>query len=341
MNNDYEVSVEQEVATIQMMRPHVVVLGAGASRATCPKGEAHGKVLPLMNDFTQVLGLELLLRSWSIDPNQNFESIFSDLFDRGESTKIEQIQDAVEAYFGGLELPTSPTIYDHLVLSLRHQDIIATFNWDPLLVYAYRRNSHAGLSLPKLAFLHGNTKIGYCVKDRVSGFVENRCSKCGNALHRTPLLYPIKRKNYASDPFITNEWSLLKFGFENAFMITIFGYSGPKTDEEAIGAMKKAWGSRERRNLEQTAFITIQSEREIQKNWKAFIHTHHYELHGDFYDSWIANHPRRTGEAYWNQYMEAKFISNNPIPRDLDLKSLWKWYEQFKQAEKRPRVASH
>jgi len=138
MNNDFEVSIEQEVAAVQM-----VVLGAGASRATCPRGDANGKLLPLMNDFAKILSLEGLFRSWSIDPNQNFESIFSDLYQRKETTKINQIQEAVEAYFGDLELSDTPTIYDHLVLSLRKHDLIATFNWDPLLIYAYRRSSQA------------------------------------------------------------------------------------------------------------------------------------------------------------------------------------------------------
>ncbi len=127
----------------------------------------------------------------------------------------------------------------------------------------------------------------------------------------------------------------MKWGFANAFMITIFGYSGPKTDQEAIGAMQEAWGDNNKRKMEQTAVIIAptQHEDEARENWDKFIHTHHYEIQKDFYDSWIANHPRRTGEAYWNQYMEAKFIENNPIPKDLDFPDLWKWFEQFKKAE--------
>ena len=116
-------------------------------------------------------------------------------------------------------------------------------------------------------------------------------------------------------------------------MITIFGYSGPKTDTEAITAMKEAWGDKNKRSMEQAAFITTQSEDEVSETWEPFIHTHHYEVCGDFYDSWIANHPRRTGEAYFNQYIEAKFIDDNPIPRAIDFPELWKWFEQFKKAE--------
>ena len=65
-----------------------------------------------------------------------------------------------------------------------------------------------------------------------------------------------------------------------------------------------------------------------------FIHTHHYEIHTDFYNSWIANHPRRSGEAYWNQYMEACFIENNPIPRTNDFDELWSWYRPLIDAER-------
>lgn len=206
-----------------------------------------------------------------------------------------------------LELPRSPTIYDHLVLSFREQDLIATFNWDPLLLQAYRRNAHLGLKLPRLAFLHGCVATGYYLKDRVVGYAESSCRHCGEEFKRAPLLYPIKKKNYAANEFIASEWQALKFHIEHAFMITIFGYSGPKSDEEAIAAMKEAWESRER-SLEQTAFITLQSDSEITANWKPFIYSHHYEVHSSFCDSWIATHPRRTGEAIWrlNSWMETR-----------------------------------
>lgn len=338
MKADLEVSIEQEVVDVKMGRPHVVVLGAGASRAVCLNGDKNNKVLPLMKDFTEVVGLKPLLNNWGINSKQNFEEIFSDLYEKSENDKIARIENAVEKYFDQLELSDKPTVYDHLVLSLREKDLIATFNWDPLLMHAYLRNSNAGLKLPQLAFLHGNIRAGYCEKDKVAGLAHMRCGKCGETYKRMPLLYPIKKKDYAKDLFIANEWKKLKWGFENAFMITIFGYSGPKTDTEAINAMKKAWGDKNHRAMEQTTFITPQSDDEVSKNWEPFIHTHHYEIDADFYNSWIANHPRRTGEAYLNQYLEAKFITNNPIPRDIDFKALWKWFEQFNNAENNAKI---
>ena len=149
-----------------------------------------------------------------------------------------------------------------------------------------------------MVFLRGNVATGYCRRDGIKGNARGYCPRCGNLFERAPLLYPIQKKNYADNEFIVTEWNALKRGFSEAFMITIFGYSGPKTDEETIAAMSEAWGASDDRNLEQTSFITIQDDDEIQENWSKFIHSHHYEIHSDFYQSWIANHPRHTGEAY-------------------------------------------
>ena len=48
-----EVSAQQEIEQIEMGRPHVVILGAGASYAAFPNGDMHGRKLPLMNNFVE------------------------------------------------------------------------------------------------------------------------------------------------------------------------------------------------------------------------------------------------------------------------------------------------
>ncbi len=42
-----------------------------------------------------------------------------------------------------------------------------------------------------------------------------------------------------------------------------------------------------------------------------------------------------------NQYLEAKFIDNNPIPSDLDFPALWEWYGQFKEAENKVMIITN
>ena len=34
-----------------------------------------------------------------------------------------------------------------------------------------------------------------------------------------------------------------------------------------------------------------------------------------------------------NQYIDAMFIDNNPVPKGLDFPELWDWFEKLHQAE--------
>lgn len=329
-----EVSVEQEIEQIQMGKPHVVILGAGASYAAFPNGDKNGVRLPLMNNFVDILGLNDLLCQTGIKfEANNFEKIYDELYRNNTHQEVrEQLETVIYDYFSRLEIIDEPTIYDHLLLSLREKDVIATFNWDPFLLLAFRRNAQK-FKLPRLLFLHGNVGVGYCEKDKVAGINGNRCSKCGCVLAPAKLLYPIAEKNYHLNGFISLQWKELNQHLRSAFMITIFGYSAPQSDVSAIDLMKSAWGDVNQREMEQTEIIDIRSEDDLGNTWEPFIHTHHYETHSSFYDSWIANHPRRTGEAYINQYCNAQFIDNNPIPKELAFPELWAWYDRLKQVE--------
>lgn len=161
--------------------PHVVILGAGASRASFPKGDMNGNKLPLMNDFVDTLGLLDILNEIEVPyDGQNFEVIYDYLHQNyGGSSFLNEIQSKIYNYFSQLRLPMEITIYDKLVLSLREKDIIATFNWDPFLVQAYQRNSHIA-PLPKMAHLHGNVAIGVCLNDKVKGYIGAKCLLCGD-----------------------------------------------------------------------------------------------------------------------------------------------------------------
>ena len=44
------------------LHPHVVLLGAGASRAAFPNGDRSGRRIPLMNDLVKVVGLSPLIK---------------------------------------------------------------------------------------------------------------------------------------------------------------------------------------------------------------------------------------------------------------------------------------
>ncbi len=127
LNND--LTEAEEISNAGMARPHVVILGAGASVAAFPQGDKNGKRLPVMANFIEVLGLTRDLHRLGVDfEGRGFEELYSDLDAAGNEKAITLIEDTVRRYFSDLELPDVPTIYDHLVLSLRPKDVIATFN---------------------------------------------------------------------------------------------------------------------------------------------------------------------------------------------------------------------
>lgn len=316
-----------EEAENRARRPHVVILGAGASRAACPKGDKNGKTLPLMNDLAEVVGMKGMLEERGIDCGRNFEEVFSDLYAKNETNTINLIQYMIESYFLELKLPDEPTLYDHLFLSLGENDIIATFNWDPLLPLAMGRSRNAGLSAPVVSFLHGNVAIGYCEQDKTYGDSGRTCSKCGQVYKNTPLLYPIKQKNYHRDPFIKSGWEIFRQRLEYASMLTIFGYSAPKTDVEAFEIMRDAWQRNDLHDITEVTFIVGQGQTvdEVDEAWEPVIGSNHCRVHHDFYESSIADYPRRTGEAFYEQSICGRCAKKNPIPRDVELAKFHKW----------------
>ena len=206
-----EVSIQDEIDHIQMCKPHVVILGAGASCAAFPKGDRRSRQLPLMDNIIKVLDLDNLLAGSNIEfQSDNFEVVYDRLYrDRRFNILRDQLEARVYHYFRQLEIPRVPTMYDYLLLSLRSKDVVATFNWDPFLVQAYRRNAQQ-FPMPLLLFLHGNVEVGCCLADKVVGSNGAKCPRCDIPMLPTKLLYPVADKPYHSDPFLSSQWRQIK-----------------------------------------------------------------------------------------------------------------------------------
>lgn len=241
------------------MRSHTVILGAGATIATIPDGDKNGKKSSVMNGLIEKLSLSDILRGVKLNTNsENLEDIYSELYSRPEYVDIvEKLEVRIYQYFSSLELPDEPTIYDFLILSLTEKDVIATFNWDPLLLQAYVRCNRYTKNLPHILCLHGNVAMGYCYEHREYGMTNARCPICHKLLPPTKLLFPVKEKNYSENEYIRNCWDAVENTLESSYAITIFGYSAPSSDQEAISLMKKAWGDINNRQLEEVSVIDI------------------------------------------------------------------------------------
>lgn len=309
-------------------RCHLVILGAGASRAALPNGDKHGRKLPLMDDLVDVLDLRPLLSSYGLDADAgDFEALYSSLFDSGQHPDLlDLLERRTWEYFTELELPDQPTLYDHLVLCLRAKDVIATFNWDPLLWQAMCRiaGRFGNDVLPTALFLHGNVAIGHCMRHDppTQGNAGTRCQRCGQPLPPSQLLFPVTQKDYSQDPSISRSWNMVTQALGDAYLFTIFGYRAPATDAEALNLMRQAWGDPDSRELEQVDIIDIRCDDELYKDWKGFIHTTHYGIAADFYQSRLANHPRRSCEDFWQAAMMLDPQPQRPVMTGADWDAL-------------------
>ena len=318
--------------------PHVLILGAGASYAAFPEGDRNGLKLPLMNNLVEVIGLENLLSKHGLKyEGENFEAIY-DALSQNEKHKelISEIDHSVEHYFQQLNLPDEATIYDYLVLSLRSKDIIATFNWDPFLSKAFQRNMNViGYEqMPQIAFLHGNVSIGICVDCKCKGWRYNSCDKCNNRFSSSKLLYPVSKKDYSSDPFLESEWGNLQHHIQRAYFITIFGYSAPATDAEAKKLMLDVWSDNGTKDLAQIDFIDVKGREEIKENWKDFIVRENYAIKGDFFDTYLATHPRRSCDAFAMATLQQRPWKDNYLPKGIPLRKLQDWVMPLVEEEK-------
>lgn len=323
-------STSNEVPEPFAGRPHLVILGAGASRAALPNGDRFGRQIPLLADLPDILQLDGILNEHGIDLNgRDFEELYSDLHSADpENPLLSELEDAVRNYFASLKLPPEPTIYDYLILSLRNKDFIATFNWDPFLFQAASRNRMAGPQ-PLLAFLHGCAILGVCDEHMWKGAIQGSCSECGRPYRPSRLLFPVKDKDYDVDAHISGEWSGFEAALREAYILTIFGFGAPSTDAKAVEIMESAWKSTGKRELEETEIIDIKRRNELKEKWDPFIVRAHYRTYHEFTGSTIARFPRRSCEVIWNQFMMLKVPHDNPAPVDVSLPDLQDWFQQL------------
>ena len=289
-------------------RPHLFILGAGATKATIPNGDKFGRKSPVMENFLEEIGLEKLLNGIELDTSShNIEAIYSELYTKSKyANVVEAIEKGIVEHYKRLQLPETPTLYDYLILSLRDKDCIATFNWDPLLIQAYNRINKITRNLPQMLFLHSCVEAGFCEWCNYHvPLTRQICPQCGRKLKMPRLLFPVANKNYSQNLFIKNSWSEFERYLESASVLTIWGYSAPDSDVDAKQMMLKAFSANFRK-LDQIEVIDIADENVIYDTWRPFIKetNYHIKIHKSFMESLAAEFPRRSVEGYVKRYFE-------------------------------------
>jgi hypothetical protein len=304
---------------------HLVILGAGASKACLPNGDANGKNIPLMNDLHNIVEISEFLKANNIEiKDSTFEAFYSDLASKDPMSPILiDLNYRIYNYFDHLCLPDYPTIYDYLLLSLKESDIIATFNWDPFLIQAYKRVQSITSKLPQLFFLHGTVSLGICKEHAIVGLKKKQnCTVCGKTFDNIPLLYPTSSKDYENDVYIKDQWDAIKHYLRIANGITIFGYAAPESDIAAINLLKNGWGKGQNRTMEEIQIIDLKDTNQLQSTWSEFIHESHYTTYTNYFDSPIAHFPRRISEAQFLRYQLNSWLDDHKIEPGLSFEEL-------------------
>lgn len=293
---------ELDITELMRRRPHLFILGAGATKATIPNGDKYGRKSPVMENFMKEIGIDNLLEGVELKTkSHNIEDIYSELATKLKyADVIKEIEEGIVNHYRQMQIPDTPTLYDYLIISLRKKDCIATFNWDPLLIQAYNRVNKITTDLPQMLFLHSCVEVGVCeVCKRFEPYRNKYCSKCGKPLISPRLLYPIENKDYSQNVYIQDAWNRLQYYLEKACIVTIWGYSAPRSDKEAKQMMLKAFSS-DYRPLDQIEVIDIANEDTIHNTWLPFAKrtNYHLNIHTSLMDSYLAEFPRRSVDGY-------------------------------------------
>lgn len=286
--------------------PHVVIVGAGASIAACNK-DKNGRAVPLLKNIHEVLGLTDELKKYNFSEEQmaDFEKLFSDIYGKKQYKALQKkLEYKICEYFGKLVIPDEPTLYDYLILSLTEKDAIISFNWDPFLMQAYRRNMNVG-NLPELIFPHGNSGVGICNKCRVKGYANCICPHCYGDLEQMPLLYPIGKKDYSGISVIKNEWERAKFVLSKAAGITVYGYGAPVTDIEAVELMKTANNISQMKDIASFTIINLaENEKEQREKWLDFYDVRMMMYCNSFEETILWRNPRVSLETLFDAILQ-------------------------------------
>ncbi|MBD5157185.1 MAG: hypothetical protein HDT13_06095 [Butyrivibrio sp.] len=290
----------------RLLDPHVVIIGAGASIAAC-KIDKNGKEVPILKNIHNVLGLTYEIEQYDFSDEQmaDFEKLFSDIYGKKEYVDLQaKLEHEVCDYFSKLVIPDTPTLYDYLILSLTEKDAIISFNWDPFLIQAYRRNIIVG-NLPELIFPHGNSGVGLCYDCKLKGYANCLCPNCFKDLEQMPLLYPIGKKDYNSKLIIKNEWNRARDVLSRAAGITVYGYGAPVTDIEAVELMKSANNISRMKDIAPFTIINLASnEEEQRKKWSDFYDVDMMLYCNHFEETMLWNNPRVSLETLFDAILQ-------------------------------------
>ncbi len=307
--------------------PHVVILGAGSSAATTNALSIPGP--SVMEGFLEKAQLSSIIEKVPLKTtSKNFEDIYAELCTLPEyARELSELEQKTLEYIKQFHLPNDKiSIYEQLILSLTPKDYIFSFNWDNLLLEAYKNVKQrlfqwnvpfTSVMPPLPSLVHGCADLGFCLKCHTCDLKIKRshCPQCNEILKDCPIVWPKEPKNY-SQFYIDSQLSKMQEVLAKAQFVTIFGFGGAKSDSTLIKALSNAFRPNGRYNVAEVEVIDIKSKEEVLKTWKQdfdFICQDHFKVFSSFKDCTLAKWPRRSVENFAD-FMLFNTTFNAPAP---------------------------
>lgn len=284
---------------------HLVILGAGSTIATIPDGDKNGiKAYTLSNFLEDPFYAHFLSSLDSKYSNLDIEGMCEKMY-REDKDKYDEFEALIRNKYASLELPDGFTILERLIMSLTADDAIVSFNWDDLVIQAYNRATQfiPSVLLPKIVFPHGNAQA--CYNEHRYG---SRRNPQNIGLNDSPLNMPIDELDYKNNLFIESQWKILNFYMRYAQMITLFGYRGPVSDQQEVLQLKELLKLNQICARIEIIDKTKEEAEIVAKNLNCLVELTQCEAEccGNFYESRIAQFPRRTLRSLDNWNYESK-----------------------------------
>ena len=105
-------------------------------------------------------------------------------------------------------------------------------------------------------------------------------------------------------------------------MLTIFGYSGPDSDWDAVDLLKNAWMARSARKFEHVEVMDIAPKEDLQERWSGFTPTNHLQVVRYYEESFVGRWPRRSPEGLFLAMSKGIPSDNCPLSDTDDLTEL-------------------
>jgi hypothetical protein len=105
--------------------------------------------------------------------------------------------------------------------------------------------------------------------------------------------------------------------------------------------MLDVWAENGARDLAQIDLIDVKRRKEVKRNWQEFIVRDNYAIGNNFFDTYLATHPRRSCDAFAMATLQQSPWKDNNFPKGISLNELQDWVMPLVEEEKSGKLSGN